>query len=242
MLATVDASHREATYHIGLERRLILALQKLAPVDGVEEGVRLDLGRAVGTETLLRVTVEQLGQKVLGGRRYHVVAGEVEGFRENLAVHLVRVLVVEGRQSRKHLVQKDSERPPIHRLVVALSHKQLGRQVLGSTTEGVGAVFVLHVQLAETEIAQGDVALVVEQNVLGLQITVDDVEAVETLESAQKLGRVEPRAVDVEPLLLLQVVEQLTSVDKGQDEVELLGRLEGELEGNDEGVVNLRQH
>jgi hypothetical protein len=34
-------------------------------------------------------------------------------------------------------------------------------------------------------------------------------------------------------------MEELASVDEGEDDVELLGRLEGELEGNDEGVVDL---
>lgn len=37
----------DITHHIGLKRRLVLALQQLAPIYGMEEGVRLDLGGSV---------------------------------------------------------------------------------------------------------------------------------------------------------------------------------------------------
>jgi hypothetical protein len=78
----------------------------------------------------------------------------------------------------------------------------------------VCAVLILHVKLAETEIAKGNMARVVEKNVLGLQITVNNVEAVQTLQCAEKLSGIESRTVDVEALLFLQVVEQLASVDE----------------------------
>lgn len=35
--------------HIGLKRRLILALKKFSPVDAMEEGVCFDFGCSVGT-------------------------------------------------------------------------------------------------------------------------------------------------------------------------------------------------
>jgi hypothetical protein len=85
----------------------------------------------------------------------------------------------------------------------------------------VCAVLILHVELAETEITKGNVARVVEKNVLGLQIAVNDVEAVQTLQCAKQLSSIESRTVDVEALLFLQVVEQLASVDECQNQVEL---------------------
>ena len=63
-----------------------------------------------------------------------------------------------------------------------------------------------------------------------------------TFESTQEFGRVESSAIDVESLLLLQVMEQLAPVDKGQHEVEFLRRLEGKFQGDDEGVVDLSEH
>ena len=103
----------------------------------------------------------------------------------------------------------------------------------------VGLILVLHVQLAQTEVAECNVTSVIEKNVLWLQITIDDVEAVQTLESTQKFCRVESRPVDVEALFFLQMVEQFSPIDKGKDKVKLLGRLEGELQGYDEWIIDL---
>ena len=75
-----------------------------------------------------------------------------------------------------------------------------------------------------------------------MSIPVDHVELVKMLERAQELGRVEPTPLFVEPALALQVVEQLATVDKREDEVELLGILERKLERYDERVVDLREH
>lgn len=44
---------------------------------------------------------------------------------------------------------------------------------------------------------------VIEQDVLGLQVSVNDIEAVQALESTQKFSCVETRSVDVETLLFL---------------------------------------
>jgi hypothetical protein len=62
---------------------------------------------------------------------------------------------------------------------------------------------------------------------------------VKTFQSAQKLGSVEACAVDVESLLLLKVMEQFTSIYTGKDQIQLLGRLEGEFERDDERIVDL---
>jgi len=39
----------KVTYHIRLERRLILPLKKLSPIDAMEEGMSLDFRSSVGT-------------------------------------------------------------------------------------------------------------------------------------------------------------------------------------------------
>lgn len=138
----------------------------------------------------------------------------MERLGKNLAVHLVGVLVVERRQSRQHLVQQHTQGPPIDSLGVALSMQKFGRKVFGCTAECVGLVFVLHVQLAETEVTKCDVTDVIDENVLRLQVAVDDTESVQALESTQELCSVETRSVDVEALLLLEMVEELAAVDE----------------------------
>ena len=76
------------------------------------------------------------------------------------------------------------------------------------------SILVFHVEFAEPEIAKGDVACVVEEDVLRLQIAVDDVEAVQALEGAKEFRRVKARPVDVEALVLLQVVEEFAAIDE----------------------------
>ena len=95
----------------------------------------LDLGRAAGTHALFRVPIEQAGEEVLRGGRDDLGPREMQGLREDLSVHLVGVLVVEGREARQHLVEQDAQRPPVDRLGVALAEQQLGREVLGSAAE-----------------------------------------------------------------------------------------------------------
>ena len=91
---------------------------------------------------------------------------------ENFAVHLVGVFRVEGWETSEHLVQEDSERPPVDHLRVTLTNQQLWRQVLWGTAEGVCLVLVRHVELAETKVTQGDVPAVVKQDVFWLQVTI----------------------------------------------------------------------
>lgn len=106
----------------------------------------------------------------------------------------------------------------------------------------VRPVLILHVQLAQTEIAERDMASVIKQDVLRLQVSINDVEAVETFQSAEQLGSVETCTIDVEALLLLKMVEKLAAVNEGEDKVKLLWRLEREFERYNEGVVDLRKH
>jgi len=85
------------------------------------------------------------------------------------------------------------------------------------------------------------VSSVVEQNVLRLEISVDDIESVKMFKRQQQLRCVIPRPCLVEFAFPLQVVEQLASVHECQDQVELLFRLEGEFEGDDERAIDLRE-
>ncbi len=53
-------------------------------------------------------------------------------------------------------------------LTVALSAQNLWCQILRGTTEGVGRIRVLHVELAQAEVAQGDMTGIVQKDVLRL--------------------------------------------------------------------------
>ena len=80
---------------------------------------------------------------------------------------------------------------------------------LGCTAEGGRGSVELDVLLAQAEVGEDDVALLVEQDVLGLQVPVHDVEGVEVAQGAGDLGGVEARPRLQEASLPLQVVEEL---------------------------------
>lgn len=61
----------------------------------------------------------------------------------------------------------------------------------------------------------------------------------EALEGTQQLCGVEASAIELEAPRLLEVPEELAAVDEAEDEEEFGGGLEGELQGDDEGVVDL---
>ena len=63
---------------------------------------------------------------------------------------------------------------------------------------------------------------VVQKNVFGFEVAVNDVEAVKTLEGAKEFGRVETRPVDIKTLILLKMVKKLSAVNKCKHKVELL--------------------
>jgi hypothetical protein len=58
------------------------------------------------------------------------------------------------------------------------------------------------------------VAIVIKKDVLWLEITVHHVESVQVFESKEQLGAVETTALLTKALLLLQVVEEFSSVDE----------------------------
>ena len=63
-----------------------------------------------------------------------------------------------------------------HRMLKAWSVRLYIKK--GTATHTVCLVLILHVELAQTEITQSNVTSVVKQDVLGFQVSVNDVEAV----------------------------------------------------------------
>ena len=137
---------------------------------------------------------------------------------------------------RKNVVTRDA---PVDRLVVALGGHDLGRQVVGGTAEGPCDVGHL---LGEAKVGDLEVAVAVEQQVLGLQVAVDDVVRVQVVEGQGDLGGVELGDGVGEALGLAQQTEQLAALDKVHDHVQVLGVLEGAPQGDEERVLDLLQH
>ena len=121
------------------------------------------------------------------------IARELDLALENLLVDGHGVIVIEGVNASEHLVGEDSERPPVDRLAMAFIKEHLGGQVLRRAAQSVRARLAI---LGEPEVGQLQVALLVDQNVLRLQVTVDNVERVQVLEHQSDLCRVEPMTAE----------------------------------------------
>lgn len=82
-------------------------------------------------------------------------------------------------------------------------------------------------------------ACIIQQDILRLQISVNNLKPMQTLQRAQQFSGIESGAIDIKALFLLQVVEQFAAIDECEDQVKLFGGLEGEFEWDDERVVDL---
>ena len=123
------------TYHVWSEAGFILPLQKLTPVDVGKEVVRLDLRSTVGTQSAHRVTVQQSTEKIPRSRRDDVAAGEGQRLLQDLTIHFVGVFIIEWRQACQHLVEQNTESPPIHSLGVAVAKEKFWSQIFRGSTE-----------------------------------------------------------------------------------------------------------
>ena len=80
-------------------------------------------------------------------------------------------------------------------------------------------ILVFHVEFAQSEVAQSDMSSIVKKDVLGFQVAVDDLEAMQALEGAEQLGSIETSTINVESLFSLKVMEQLSTIHKSQNKV-----------------------
>jgi hypothetical protein len=114
--------------------------------------------------------------------------------------------------------------------------------ILGHAEGGGARVVALEALLRDAKVGEADVALAGEQNVLGLEVAIQNGGAVQVLEAEADLGGVEAHALLVELLLLLEVEEELATIDVVHDEVELLARLERVVEVDEERVDELLEN
>jgi hypothetical protein len=96
--------------------------------------------------------------------------------------------------------------------------------------------------LREAKVGDHDVASRIQQQILGLQVAVDEAVVVQMHQRRRNLGRVQDDALLREFAAFLQVEKELTAVDKVEDHVQLLRRLEGEVQLDDEWVLDLLQN
>lgn len=115
-------------------------------------------------------------------------------------VHQLAIGVVKGWQTVDHLVYQNTQRPPVNTLSVRLEMRSgrkrdhfpddFGSKVLGSATKGMRSVSFDSL-LGEAKVRDADVTFGIQDEILRLQVTVNDVVVVEMANPHCDLGGVE---------------------------------------------------
>ena len=79
---------------------------------------------------------------------------------------------------------------------------------------------------------------IIQQDIFGFQVTIDNIEPVKMFQCTKQLRGVEPASIFVELPFPLQVVEKFSTVHEAHNEVQFVRGLEGEFEWDDERVVH----
>jgi len=116
--------------------------------------------------------------------------------------------------------------PPIYSFAMSFSLYYFGGEVLWRAAKGVSVAVANDALLAKTEVRQLHVTICIEEDIFRLQISIDNTVLVEAFECAQDLSCIEDRPRLCEPALLLEVIEELPSIEEVHDEVELRRCLE----------------
>lgn len=135
-----------------------------------------------------------------------------------------------------HLLNQNPKRPPVYRLAMALVHNNLRCDLLRRATQCLrlgGAV------LGEPEISDLQVAVTVDQHVLGLEVALDDVLAVQVFEDECGLGSLVACFHFVETVDRAEVGEEFAALNKLKEYLEVLVILGLALVVDDEGVVDV---
>lgn len=133
-------------------------------------------------------------------------------------VHKMLIFVEEWRDTDKHFIKQNSQSPPIHCVIVALSGQHLGGQVLCRATKRPGNLVFVDLG-GETEICQQQVAIAIEQDIFWLEVPVNDILLMEMAEcdghlSNHKLSLVVAEASDFD-----EMPEQLSALHKVHQEI-----------------------
>ena len=123
---------------------------------------------------------------------------------------LVRVIRgphnVEGRAAGQHLVEQDPQSPPVYREPVVLRPEDLRRDVVRCPAECGGGVALADPFLAHPVVGKLDVTLVVKEDVVQLQISINDSSFVEIIQCQADLCTVKPGVLFWQPPLSLKIL------------------------------------
>mmetsp|Transcript_11914 Transcript_11914/g.39206 ORF Transcript_11914/g.39206 Transcript_11914/m.39206 type:complete len:358 (+) Transcript_11914:142-1215(+) len=221
---------------IGHPRHRMGFVFDVGPAFASEEGVAFEGGAAAfdHAEALGRFVAEQPSDHLLavGAHRRRVLHPCV-GHHEVHERHLFLCGV--WHFADHHLVKDDAERPPIRGAVVPDAAPHLGREVDGGAAKRVRLVLRRSQVLCEPKVAQFEVPLRVNEQILGFEVAVDDVLAVQKLEDEDDLRAVEARNL-LRAHVVVHKVVQVGALDEIHHKVEVPHRFGGADDAHDRGV------
>lgn len=133
-----------------------------------------------------------------------------------------------GQVATDELVEQDTQGPEISLERVALALHDLRRHVMRGADDGVSPVPVVALEhLGRAHINKVDLALVVDDGVLGLDVPVDDVLGVQVFDCHQQGPEIKPSHYLVQDADLADGLKHLHPVDVLQQEVDVFAVLVG---------------
>lgn len=215
-----------------LDRRLPghLRISDVKPIEVPEPRVLLYVFSVIlGPQSALRVGIEQAEDEVLGSEGEEV--WELDDPFEYFFIDVSGfIIVVERRVACQELVNKNADAPIIHSfavptLVALLQH--FWSQVFWSSANGEGPEVVQF--FGESQVYQFGESFGVHHDILGFEVSEDDVFGVQVADGIQHSCHVEHRSVVVESAVPSQSSEQLSSLNILEHHVDVLGVLKGGL-------------
>lgn len=149
--------------------------------------------------------------------------------------------ILERCLANEELVRQDTQTPEINLLVVVVVRATGLDHFWGQVVEGTahGVATVVGGVDAPAEIGNLDLAVDAHEDVLGLDVTVNDVLAVQVAQRRSHLGNVLRRLPLGEPALLTQVLVQLALAGELEDEEDALAVVEVAVQLEDIGVAQV---
>mmetsp|Transcript_94264 Transcript_94264/g.129853 ORF Transcript_94264/g.129853 Transcript_94264/m.129853 type:complete len:307 (-) Transcript_94264:476-1396(-) len=169
--------------------------------------------------------------------------GEVDGllFDEFIHFFVVAATGVEGRETNDHFVGENTKSPPVNGEAMTNLIKNLRGQIIGSTAERE-CLSITFKNLCKTKVSQANVTITVEQDILGLQVTVDNLFLMQVTECDGNLDGVETSSLFGESACRTQVSKELTTSDKSHNKEDLLISLEHVVHTNEERMIGLQKN
>mmetsp|Transcript_19296 Transcript_19296/g.33384 ORF Transcript_19296/g.33384 Transcript_19296/m.33384 type:complete len:283 (+) Transcript_19296:715-1563(+) len=201
----------------------------------------------VGRVTVLGVDLQQIIQQILGrGRETRRPFGETQRellARGGLAVNLAAIVVKRQAATEQHK-DNHAQSPHVDGLVITVPLQHLRGQITLCAEEGARHGLALH-HLGEAKINQLDLrigAFAGEKEILGLEITVNNVKAVHVRHRRGDFAHQHGGFFFAQGAFLHDVVKQFAALHHFHDDINAVGALEGVFQADDVRVIQRLQH